>query len=143
MYSTIVVGTDGSGTAQTAVARAGELASLCGATLHLVHGCGTATVVADGMLAVPVALNEDTVADLEKALEDAAQPWRDKGVDVQCHVLRAGGPEAVLSAAEDQGADLIVIGNQGMSGKRRFLLGSVPNAVSHHAPCSVLIVQTT
>ena len=44
--------------------------------------------------------------------------------------------------AEEQGADLIVVGNKGMHGSRRFLLGSVPDKVSHHAPCSVLIVRT-
>jgi nucleotide-binding universal stress UspA family protein len=38
-------------------------------------------------------------------------------------------------------ADLVVVGNKGMQGGRRFL-GSVPNTVSHHAPCSVLIVDT-
>ena len=42
MYSTIVVGTDGSGTANVAVARAGELAKMCGGTVHLVHGAGSA-----------------------------------------------------------------------------------------------------
>jgi hypothetical protein len=45
--------------------------------------------------------------------------------------------------AEETGADLIVVGNKGMTGAERFLLGSVPNKVSHHAPCSVLIVRTT
>ncbi|HYM58651.1 MAG TPA: universal stress protein [Solirubrobacteraceae bacterium] len=33
-------------------------------------------------------------------------------------------------------------GNRGMTGAKRFLLGSVPNKVSHHAPCSVLIIRT-
>ena len=45
--------------------------------------------------------------------------------------------------AEEQRSDLIVVGNKGMTGAKRFLLGSVPNKVSHHAPCSVLIVRTT
>ena len=48
-----------------------------------------------------------------------------------------------LDVAEEQGAELIVVGNKGMTGAKRFLLGSVPNKVSHHAPCSVLIVRTT
>jgi nucleotide-binding universal stress UspA family protein len=45
--------------------------------------------------------------------------------------------------AEERGSDLIVVGNKGMTGAKRFLLGSVPNKVSHHAPCSVLIIRTT
>ena len=45
--------------------------------------------------------------------------------------------------AEQRQADLIIVGNKGMTGARRFLLGSVPDKVSHHAPCSVLIIRTT
>ena len=45
--------------------------------------------------------------------------------------------------AELRKADLIVVGNKGMAGAKRYLLGSVPNKISHHAPCSVLIVRTT
>jgi nucleotide-binding universal stress UspA family protein len=44
--------------------------------------------------------------------------------------------------AENVGADLVVVGNRGMSGVRRFVLGSVPNKVSHHSPCNLLIVDT-
>lgn len=41
------------------------------------------------------------------------------------------------------GYDLLVVDNKGMTGPGRFLLGSVPNKVSHHVPCSLLIVHTT
>jgi nucleotide-binding universal stress UspA family protein len=55
-----------------------------------------------------------------------------------------GNPaEVLLSVAAEQDADLIVVGNRGMQGAARFLLGSVPNRIAHHANCSVLIVQTT
>jgi len=57
---------------------------------------------------------------------------------------REGDPaDAILDVAEEVGADLIVVGNKGMTGARRFLLGSVPNKVSHHASTSVIIVRTT
>ena len=57
---------------------------------------------------------------------------------------RQGDPaDAILDVAEELEADLIVVGNKGMTGAKRFLLGSVPNKVSHHAPCSVLIIRTT
>ena len=53
---------------------------------------------------------------------------------------RSGDPADVLcEIAEDQGADVLVVGNKGM---RRRILGSVPNSVSHKAPCSVVIVKT-
>ncbi len=142
MYSTIVVGTDGSATASVAVARAGELAALCGATVHLVHGAGSAVTADAAMMAVPVAVTEDALERLKAELDQHAEPLRAKGVDVIVHVEAASGPEALLGYAENVEADLIVVGNQGMTGKRRFILGSVPNAVSHHAPCSVLIVRT-
>ena len=54
-----------------------------------------------------------------------------------------GSGDAILDVAEERAADLIVVGNKGMTGAKRFLLGSVPNKVSHHAPCSVLIIRTS
>jgi nucleotide-binding universal stress UspA family protein len=143
MYSTIIVGSDGSSTAQVAVTKAGELAALCGATVHLVHGCGASAIGGDGMLAVPIVMTSETLSDLESQLDTQAESLRSAGVNVEVHAMTASGPEAVLTAAEELGADLVVVGNQGMTGKRRFILGSVPNAVSHHSPCSVLIVHTT
>lgn len=142
MYSKIVVGTDGSATAKEAVDHAGRLASLCGASVHLVHGRGGPVVVGDAMMVVPMAINEEAAASLEAAIEAQAEELRAQGVEASTHVVALSGPEAVLTHADEQGADLIVVGNRGMTGKRRFILGSVPNAVSHHAPCSVLIVHT-
>jgi nucleotide-binding universal stress UspA family protein len=51
--------------------------------------------------------------------------------------------EALITVAEERGGDLIVVGSRGMSSPSRFLLGNVPNKVSHHAPCDVIIVHTT
>jgi nucleotide-binding universal stress UspA family protein len=47
----------------------------------------------------------------------------------------------LLGVVEQQNPDLLVVGNKGMT-DARHLLGSVPNKLSHHAPCSVLIVRT-
>ena len=65
--------------------------------------------------------------------------------DVACspHSRQGDPADAILDVAEETSADLIVVGNKGMTGAKRFLLGSVPNKVSHHAPCSVLIIRTT
>ena len=63
--------------------------------------------------------------------------------DVETFARQGDAADAILDVAEEQLADLIVVGNKGMTGAKRFLLGSVPNKVSHHAPCSVLIVRTT
>ena len=57
---------------------------------------------------------------------------------------RQGDPaDAIIDVAEQNRSDLIVVGNKGMTGAKRFFLGAVPNKISHHAPCSVLIVRTT
>ena len=76
-------------------------------------------------------------------LSEAEEAVTKAGVkDVHTHAREGDPADAILDVAEEQGSDLIVVGNKGMSGAKRFLLGSVPNKVSHHAPCSVLIVRT-
>jgi nucleotide-binding universal stress UspA family protein len=60
---------------------------------------------------------------------------------VEVHASTGSPAEAIVKVAEQEGADLIVVGNKGMKGARR-ILGSVPNTVAHAAPCSVLIVDT-
>jgi nucleotide-binding universal stress UspA family protein len=65
------------------------------------------------------------------------------GADVETHACEGDAPDALIEIAEQEDANLIVVGNKGMHGARRFALGNVPNKVSHNAPCSVYIVQTT
>ena len=75
-------------------------------------------------------------------LGDAAGRLRADGVDVEEHGPKGDPADALVDIARREGADLIVMGSLGMQGARR-VLGSVPNKVSHNAPCDVLIVQTT
>jgi len=81
--------------------------------------------------------------DVNFALDGAAGIARDFDVEIKSHPRDGDPADAILQVAEEVDADLIVVGNKGMTGARRFLLGSVPNKVSHHAPCSVIIVRTT
>ena len=81
--------------------------------------------------------------DVEATLAEAAEGWRPPASKVQTFAREGDPADAILDVAEEQNADLIVVGNKGMTGAKRFLLGSVPNKVSHHAPCSVLIIRTT
>ncbi len=141
MYKTIVVGTDGSETAMIAVERAGELARLTGARLHVVSSYHPTRP----QLAGRAPAGEFTIAPDFKAdavLGDAAGRLRADGVEVEEHGPKGDPADALVDIARREGADLIVMGSLGMQGARR-VLGSVPNKVSHNAPCDVLIVQTT
>ena len=74
---------------------------------------------------------------------EAAEAVAGAGVEAETYARQGDPADAILDVAEERGADLIVVGNKGMTGAKRFLLGSVPNKVCHHAPCSVLIIRTT
>jgi nucleotide-binding universal stress UspA family protein len=147
MFGSIVVGTDGSDTAKEAVRQATELAQSLRAVLHVVSAYEP---VPEGRLraerqAVPddVQWSINPREDVEATLSDAAESIRGAGVQVETFAREGDPADAILDVAEEQNADLIVVGNKGMTGAKRFLLGSVPNKVSHHAPCSVLIIRTT
>ena len=147
MYSSIVVGTDGSDTAKEAVRQATELAKQVGAKLHLVSAYEP---VPEGRLRqerqqVPDDLQwmVNPREDVNTTLKEAAQAIEEEGLDVETHPREGDPADAILDVAEEKSSDLIVVGNKGMTGARRFLLGSVPNKVSHHAPSSVMIVKTS
>jgi nucleotide-binding universal stress UspA family protein len=148
MFGSILVGTDGSDTAKSAVRDAIDLARQLGARLHVVSAYEPVSVqrLGDESVEAPkdvqwmVSPREDVLAMLDEAAAEA----RNAGVAVVETFARQGdAADAIIDVAEEQQSDLIVVGNRGMTGAKRFLLGSVPNKVSHHAPCSVLIVRTT
>jgi len=147
VFTRIVVGTDGSDTAAEAVRQAVELAKLSGAQLEMVSAYEPVSKrqVEREALDAPVDVQHEIGPreDVNLVLDAAAAAARNEGVEVQTHPVEGEPGEAILDVAEKTDADLIVVGNKGMTGARRFLLGSVPNNVSHHAPCSVLIIRTT
>jgi nucleotide-binding universal stress UspA family protein len=144
MFSSIVVGTDGSDTAQRAVEHAAALAKAVGAKLHIVSAyVPTAARVQAGGGPEGADWNVGPDVLVEGILSDAGTSAASLGVDANVRALRGDPADALIEAAEQEGADLIVVGNKGMTGARRFMLGNVPNKVSHHAPCSVLIVRTS
>jgi len=147
MFSSIVVGTDGSQTAREAVSQAVELAKRLDASLHVVSayepGSGggikdqtTRSVAPDREWATK--LREE----VDATLDEAATLAGEAGVDVSVYARQGDAADAILDVAEERGADLVIIGNKGMTGAKRFLLGSVPNKVSHYAPCAVMIIRT-
>ena len=114
----ILVGTDRSETATRAVKWALDMARRYDAELIVLQAGGE-------------------TAELERYVQDQAPGarWR---VDTE------DDPAAsIIAAAEAEDVDVIVVGNVGMSGRREFLLGNIPNRVSHNARCTVIIVDTS
>jgi nucleotide-binding universal stress UspA family protein len=143
MYASIIVGTDGSETARRAVDEAGRLAKALGGELHIVSAFepvrGTRIVGAPEAAARTLAVAPDAV--VQGVVEEAEANMRVQGVQAKSHTITGDAADALLEVAEQENADLIVVGSRGMHGVKR-VLGSVPNKVSHHARCSVLIVST-
>ena len=148
MFKRIVVGTDGSDTASRAVREAVELARVSGASLDVVSAYEPATapqLSPAERLEVPGDVQYEVAGrqEVNLVLDRAAGEAERVGVSVSTHAREGDPADALLDVAEETKADLLVVGNKGMTGAKRFLLGSVPNKVSHHAPCSVFIVRTT
>ena len=141
MQGSIIVGTDGSPSAMAAVEKAGALATLSGARVTVVSAYKSSQAVAAGM--VPhVAPVPDARPAAEEALRRAADRLQANGVTCDTRAVAGSAVDALIDVAGIENAETIVVGSRGMQGVRR-VLGSVPDAVSHKAPCSVYIVRTT
>jgi nucleotide-binding universal stress UspA family protein len=136
----IVVGTDGSSTATTAVDQAASMAKFMGAVVHLV--CAYNPIPGHGLAAEALAY-WDPREDAESCLSEAAALIRSNGGEVETHAVPGPAALALVEVAQRASASMLVVGNKGMTGSRRFLLGSVPDKLSHHAPCSVMIVRSS
>jgi ubiquinone biosynthesis protein len=120
----VLVATDRSETAHRAVEWAAEMAERYDAELVLLR----------------VTLDAE-VDELERDLAEYAESFAGR---VRPLVRRGKDPaSAIVDAASDEDADVLVVGSVGMQGRKEFLLGNVPNRVSHNAPCTVIIVNTT
>ena len=127
----IVVGTDGSPTAEEAIRQTAALAKAAGAHVHVVSGYD------------PISSDRHAPDGRAQAnLQRASGLLSVEGVESTVHARRGDPVDAIIGVATEENADLIVVGNKGMNGRRRFL-GSVPNKISHNAPCSVMIARTS
>ena len=147
MFDRIVVGTDGSETAAEAVRTAVELAKMAKAKLEIVSAyepVPQSRLREEGEgISGDVSHMLNPREDVSVVLDRAASEAKKSKVDVVTHPREGDPADAILDVAEENRADLIIVGNKGMTGARRFLLGSVPNKISHHSPCDVWIVHTT
>ncbi len=140
MISTVAVGSDGSETAAAAVKLAAEVARRFDAKLVLLGAFDSNE--ASRRPTDPLGeWSYNPEAELRAILSAAEEEVRQGGVDVTTRLDDGEDPAHVLvKLAEDCGADLLVVGNKGM---QRRVLGSVPNTITHRAPCSVVVVKTT
>jgi nucleotide-binding universal stress UspA family protein len=144
MDDPIVVGTDGSDSAERAVAEAVRIAKALGCPVHVVSAFAPlqgahVDGAPEGAAKVWQPHPDDVV---EAILSEAAAVIRNADLDVTTHAVRDDPADALLGVAKKVDAKMIVVGSKGMHGARRFALGNVPNKVSHRARCNVLIVAT-
>ena len=143
MFKTIVVGTDGSERADVALDRAIALASAFGSRLHIVHAVRDRPNPAALDAAAAAHLEIDQGFDRGDAITASALLRAEaQGVSGQVHAPLGDSADMLVAVAKAQDADLVVVGNRGMGGLRRFVLGSVPNRIAHRCPCNLLIVDT-
>jgi nucleotide-binding universal stress UspA family protein len=140
MFKKILVGTDGSDSATKAVSHAADMAGAMGAELVLIHVYPAPRSDVGSTFGRTDAYPGQEIG--QAVLRDAEKHFGGK-VKVKSVLREGDAAEGLIDVAEEEGIDLIIVGNRGMTGAKRFLLGSVPNQVSHHAPCNVLIVHTT
>ncbi len=144
MIQKVAVGTDGSETADKAVDFAFDVAEKFGAAVVI---CSSYRPVSEDKVRreqreapEDIQWSINPTQEVDSTLNTAAERARGRGIETITEA-REGEPADVLcEIAEAHGADLLVVGNKGM---QRRVLGSVPNSVSHKAPCSVVIVKTT
>ena len=144
MVRTVAVGTDGSGTADRAVEFAIDMAARYEARIVFISAY---VPVSESRLQRDLADAPDDLQwtinpaeDVDATLRECEERADEKGLRWASEA-REGDPAKILvQLAESNDADILVIGNKGM---QRKVLGSVPNSVSHNAPCSVVIVKTT
>jgi nucleotide-binding universal stress UspA family protein len=144
MVQTVAVGTDGSGTADKAVEFAIDLAARYEAKVVFISAYNP---VDEGRLRRESREAPDDLQwminpaeDVDATLRDCEERAEERGLRWASEARQGDPAKILVELAESNGADVLVIGNKGME---RRVLGSVPNSVSHNAPCSVLIVKTT
>jgi nucleotide-binding universal stress UspA family protein len=148
-YQTVVVGTDGSDSSLRAVDRAAAIAADHGAKL-IVATAHPAAHMEKGRYAIPPGSDHGadyrTVgeAPVYRILQDARERAHQAGAKNVEEKSVVGAPiDALVHLAEERDADLLVVGNVGLSSVAGRLLGSVPSEVSRRAKTDVLIVHTT
>lgn len=162
-YKKILVGADGSPTAMAAVEMASGLAAKLGTTPTIVTAyeppseqelermrSGATDAISTWNMTKE---QKETppgfewriagAAQAEDVLERASDHASKSGVEADVRAVEGAPAEVLLNIAASEAFDLIVVGSVGMSGAKRFMLGNVPNRLSHHTPVDILILHTS
>ena len=148
MFRSILVGVDGSPTATEALRRAARLADSTGAELHVVCAYQNAALASlapvgeVGVVASSPEIEQALKQNAEELVQTASKELGVDGLKVQTHAIEGEASDVLIDTADRLNCDLIIVGNRGMRGGKRLLLGSVPNRVAHHAGRDVMIVHT-
>ena len=137
----IVVGTDGSAGGEAALRWALDIAKGSGARLHLVTAYPDAPSFRERLVGTARRESIDLREVADNVLARAAEEAGAAGLVTETYAEEGDPAHVLIDVAQQQGADLIVVGARGLTGLERFLLGSVSSKLAHHAPCSVTIVR--
>ncbi len=138
---TVVVGTDGSPNAEAAVREAARIAKGDGAAVHLVTAYPDIPTFGETISSSAKRDRIDLREVAEGVLSRTAAELEPQGLQVETDAREGDAAKVILDVARERDADLIVIGARGLTGIRRFLLGSVSSKLAHHADCSLMIVR--
>ena len=143
MFNHILLPSDGSDNALRAAFVAGELAKKLGSALTVV--CVFTPPVDLATFSNTAALTADTIAMIESTQNAVAKRTGkildEAGVEYEIRSEIGHPAECILRLADEEKADLIVIGSRGLSAFKSLLLGSVSDRVVHHAACPVMVIK--
>ncbi|MFI5383535.1 MAG: universal stress protein [Methanosarcina thermophila] len=138
----ILIATDGSETANEAADFAMEMFGCSGAKVYAVYVIDTTPYRS---IPLDKIWSKETLDEFEKAGQEATsyveKIGKAAGVEVETRVLRGNPAEKIMSFAEDNNIDMIVVGSLGKGGYERIVLGSVSEKVVRHAKVPVLVVR--
>ena len=148
MFNKIVVGIDGSGPSDNAVATACDLANKYGAELHLVHAPQPQTVAfaMGAMSGYHAATTMPSAAEVKQAADVIIKSGKDvaakhNGTVTDTHVSQGNPADQIANYAKECGADLIVTGRRCLGSVGARLQGSTSQAINHQAKCACLSVE--